>query len=493
MIASQRRGKRRRLVARGAGDPVPDIRSAFATTTPLGRFGTSLPRALFGRVCEWLTTESCENAARVCKHWFNLRKLNTREFRSPNSLGAVVTWHACTDHNVSAGRAKHREPRQPNQATDNNDNGNNGDGDSQSADLNAMPALGISDAVTHELLLADEDESPTDVESKHNDSGHGSIDQLWLAHLLTSPQAICKYPIEAWLQRYYHGITPYALSSYRNFDGYGDINAKMRTILNDWLIELVDGMQLRPATLFAAVDLVDRFLQRAACFRYRLQLVGICALWMASKAHSDLRHSGAEYVHLCDNAITLEEMLLMERAMEWSVELQPLWAAGQSQADYLQHTCLTVLKADTERQTVKYLVDLSLLHNQLIGHDRHRIISAASLLAQAISTFTPRRLRTRKTANSLLSSTVPALLSGTSASSSSTLPSVNSHAASRASSETTPLRHRRRPPPSPTDMQRIMSLLLDCPTRFASYDTSKQPHGQRPDFDFAAVKQWLKL
>ena len=56
-----------------------------------------------------------------------------------------------------------------------------------------------------------------------------------------------------------------------------DINAKMRSILIDWLVEVHLKFKLMPETLYLTVNLIDRFLEKeqmhaqqaAACRRHR--------------------------------------------------------------------------------------------------------------------------------------------------------------------------------------------------------------------------------
>ena len=53
-----------------------------------------------------------------------------------------------------------------------------------------------------------------------------------------------------------------------------DINAAMRTILVDWLIEVADEYKLNDETLFLCVQYVDRFLSTVNVTRSKLQLLG---------------------------------------------------------------------------------------------------------------------------------------------------------------------------------------------------------------------------
>ena len=52
-----------------------------------------------------------------------------------------------------------------------------------------------------------------------------------------------------------------------------DINAKMRAILIDWLVEVHQKFKLLPDTLFLTINIIDRFLQKKSVTRKNLQLV----------------------------------------------------------------------------------------------------------------------------------------------------------------------------------------------------------------------------
>ena len=62
-----------------------------------------------------------------------------------------------------------------------------------------------------------------------------------------------------------------------------DINAKMRSILFDWLVEVHLKFKLVQETLFMTCGLIDRYLEKEKVMRDRLQLVGIAAMFIASK------------------------------------------------------------------------------------------------------------------------------------------------------------------------------------------------------------------
>lgn len=62
-----------------------------------------------------------------------------------------------------------------------------------------------------------------------------------------------------------------------------DINASMRTILVDWLIEVQENFELFHETLYLAVKLTDRYLSQKDVKREYLQLVGATSMLIAAK------------------------------------------------------------------------------------------------------------------------------------------------------------------------------------------------------------------
>jgi cyclin B len=62
-----------------------------------------------------------------------------------------------------------------------------------------------------------------------------------------------------------------------------DINENMREILVDWIVEVHYKYQMKGETLFLAISLIDRFLEKRHVMRNKLQLVGVAALLIAGK------------------------------------------------------------------------------------------------------------------------------------------------------------------------------------------------------------------
>ena len=80
------------------------------------------------------------------------------------------------------------------------------------------------------------------------------------------------------------------------------INANMRAILVDWLCEVHHKWEYRPETLYLAVNIVDRYIAKKGATKTTLQLVGSCALLIASKYEEIFPVPVFDLVYVCDGA-----------------------------------------------------------------------------------------------------------------------------------------------------------------------------------------------
>ncbi|KAJ6984896.1 hypothetical protein NC653_023014 [Populus alba x Populus x berolinensis] len=100
-----------------------------------------------------------------------------------------------------------------------------------------------------------------------------------------------------------------------------DINAKMRSILVDWLIDVHRKFLLMPETLYLTINIVDRFLALKLVPRRELQLVGISSMLIACKYEEIWAPEVNDFVRISDNAYIREQVLAMEKAilgkLEW--------------------------------------------------------------------------------------------------------------------------------------------------------------------------------
>ena len=104
--------------------------------------------------------------------------------------------------------------------------------------------------------------------------------------------------------------------NYYSYDGIVkiqmDIKESMRSILIDWLISLQNKFFFNIKTLFLTVNLIDRYLSKKHIHRTRFQLLGVAALFIASKYEEMYTKNLSDYVEITARAFNKNQILEME-------------------------------------------------------------------------------------------------------------------------------------------------------------------------------------
>merc|ERR1712141_921275 len=89
---------------------------------------------------------------------------------------------------------------------------------------------------------------------------------------------------------------------------------KMRAVLVDWLIQVHQQFNLLQETLYLTIAVLDRFLQVHASKveRKQLQLVGVAAMFIASKYEEMYAPEIGDFVYITDKAYTESQIREME-------------------------------------------------------------------------------------------------------------------------------------------------------------------------------------
>lgn len=120
----------------------------------------------------------------------------------------------------------------------------------------------------------------------------------------------CSDIIDQLYKNYYELEVKYTAKPY--LSRQNDINAKMRAILVDWLVEVHYKFKLQSATLWLCVNILDRYLENAQTIRADLQLVGVSSLLIACKFEEIYPPEVRDCVYITDYAYTREQVLFME-------------------------------------------------------------------------------------------------------------------------------------------------------------------------------------
>mmetsp|Transcript_5542 Transcript_5542/g.8642 ORF Transcript_5542/g.8642 Transcript_5542/m.8642 type:complete len:406 (-) Transcript_5542:138-1355(-) len=164
-------------------------------------------------------------------------------------------------------------------------------------------------------------------------------------------------------------------------ESQADITGRMREILIDWLIEVHMKYRLRPETLFLTVNLLDRYLSLASVPRRILQLVGVVAMFVASKFEEISPPEAHDFVYVTDNAYTKEDLFSMECTMLTALNFQVVVPTTLNFMDRLQRVnCCD----GAHRELVQYIVEIALLDVRMIRYLPSHLAAAALLLSNLL-------------------------------------------------------------------------------------------------------------
>lgn len=160
-----------------------------------------------------------------------------------------------------------------------------------------------------------------------------------------------------------------------------DINEKMRAILVDWLVDVNLKFKLLPGTLFLTINIIDRFLSKEVVDRTQIQLVGISALMIVGKFEEIYPPLLKDYVAVCDNAYTREQILEMESRILLTLNFN---LAQTSSYSFLQQIQLNV-KLDPKALTfARYIIENALFDLSLLKYSNLIIAAGATFLVHKI-------------------------------------------------------------------------------------------------------------
>lgn len=127
------------------------------------------------------------------------------------------------------------------------------------------------------------------------------------------PQEVAEFTRD--ILRHYFATEIYNQPKYRYMDHQPYITERMRSILIDWIIEVHFQFKLKTESLFLTINLIDRYLERIRVSKENLQLVGVSAMLIACKYEEIWPPLIKDYIHMCDNAYTKDQIINMELSM----------------------------------------------------------------------------------------------------------------------------------------------------------------------------------
>lgn len=193
------------------------------------------------------------------------------------------------------------------------------------------------------------------------------------------PLMVSEYVVEIFEYLRQVEITTMANPDY--MDNQNELEWKMRGILVDWLLEVHTRFRLLPETLFLAVNIIDRFLSAKVVQLDRLQLVGVTAMFIASKYEEVLSPHVQNFRHVADDGFTEEEILSAERFVLAALNYD---LSYPNPMNFLRR----ISKADNydiqTRTLGKYLLEIGCLDHRFLAYPPSHVAAAAMYLSRLV-------------------------------------------------------------------------------------------------------------
>lgn len=161
-------------------------------------------------------------------------------------------------------------------------------------------------------------------------------------------------------------------------DRQPDINAKMRAILVDWLIEVHMKFRLAPETLYLCINVIDRYCSIVPVGRSRLQLVGVTALLIACKYEEIYPPEVRDCVYITDKAYDRQEVLNMEQDILKKLRFK---IAVPTAYQFLQRYLLLIKASPLTSHASHYYVERTLQEHDLLRFRPSLVCVASVVLA----------------------------------------------------------------------------------------------------------------
>lgn len=170
------------------------------------------------------------------------------------------------------------------------------------------------------------------------------------------------------------------------------LNAKMRSILLDWLVEVCSKFKLNDETLFLTAFLIDSFIAERGILRKRFQLVGVVSLLIAAKYEAQYPPNVRDAVYICDSCYEAAEVAHMEALMLDAVR-------EKLRSPTVMHFLPSFTRYNgsnwSQRQCSLYLMELAMVHSSMFcckykpSHLAAASVLASNLLAVGAQAWPP--------------------------------------------------------------------------------------------------------
>uniref|UniRef100_A0A915KN46 G2/mitotic-specific cyclin-B3 n=1 Tax=Romanomermis culicivorax TaxID=13658 RepID=A0A915KN46_ROMCU len=185
-------------------------------------------------------------------------------------------------------------------------------------------------------------------------------------------------PEFAWdiFQYYYQRENQFKVSDYMHKQS--TVTHQMRSILVDWMVEIQESFELNHETLYQAVKMTDLFLEKRVVDKRMLQLVGTAALFISSKFDERCPPACEDFLYICDDAYTRDQLLSMERDMLKILQFDLGFPLSYR---FLRRYAKTTKLGMETLTLARFILESSLMHYEFVSYKESLMASACLLLA----------------------------------------------------------------------------------------------------------------
>ncbi|XP_049625023.1 G2/mitotic-specific cyclin-B1 [Suncus etruscus] len=160
-----------------------------------------------------------------------------------------------------------------------------------------------------------------------------------------------------------------------------EVTGNMRAILIDWLVQVQMKFRLLQETMYMTVSIIDRFMQNNCVPKKMLQLVGVTAMFIASKYEEMYPPEIGDFTFVTDNTYSKHQI----RQMEMKILTALNFGLGRPLPLHFLRRASKIGEVDVEQHTLaKYLMELTMLDYEMVHFPPSQIAAGAFCLALKI-------------------------------------------------------------------------------------------------------------
>ncbi|XP_061732907.1 G2/mitotic-specific cyclin-B1 [Nerophis ophidion] len=142
-----------------------------------------------------------------------------------------------------------------------------------------------------------------------------------------------------------------------------EVTGNMRAILVDWLVQVNLKFRLLQETMYMTVAIIDRFPQEQPVVKKKLQLVGVTAMFLASKYEEMYPPEISDFAFVTDRAYTTAQI----REMEMTILRVLKFQLGRPLPLHFLRRASKIYEVTAEQHTLaKYLLELTMVDYEMV-------------------------------------------------------------------------------------------------------------------------------